>query len=253
MKCNETFNGYDCMSFEFENTTGYIVFPKGKANGKIAFKTEYRTAFPELELELLKRGFHVVHIDNKTRLANKADCDIKARFIEYVSQQYKLESRCVLIGMSCGGAQAVNFASHYCQYVACLVIDAPVLNFLDFPGKYNKYESIWDDEFKAAYPGVKRSDIFTMEYNPINNVPKLIENRFPIIMLYGTEDATVNYLENGKLLEEAYSDNMELLIVIPRVAQGHHPHGLLDKSGELAELVISKVAEFHKELEACGR
>ena len=65
--------------------------------------------------------------------------------------------------------------------------------------------------------------------------------RFPIIMLYGTEDMTVDYFSNGKLLEEAYSENMNLLTIIPRNFQGHHPHGLLDKSDELAELIITKL------------
>ena len=60
-------------------------------------------------------------------------------------------------------------------------------------------------------------------------------------MLYGTEDKTVDYLLNGKLLEEAYSDNMDLLTIIPRVAQGHHPHGLIYKADYLADVVLSKL------------
>ena len=155
----------------------------------------YWNAFPELEIELLKRGYHLVHVKNHTRLANRDDCDRKSRFIEYVSKTYDLDCRCILVGMSCGGAQAVNFASYYPQYVACLFIDAPVLNFLDWPGRYNdaKCEGIWEAEFKAAYPGVKRCDIFKLAENPINNVHRLIEEKFQVIMLYGTEDMTVNY------------------------------------------------------------
>ncbi len=241
MTYNETFHGFLCEKFDFEDTVGYIVKPNCAPNGRIAFKTEYWDAFPEIEIELLKRGFHLVHVKNKTRLANKEDIDTKARFIEYVSKKYDLNPRCVLVGMSCGGAQAVNFAAFYPEFVACLVIDAPVLNFLDFPGKYNKYEDIWEAEFKVAYSGVKRSDIFTLPTNPINNVAKLIEEKFPIIMLYGTEDTTVDYSVNGKLLEEAYSENKEILTVIPREYQGHHPHGLLDKSYIIADMVMEKL------------
>ncbi len=238
---DKLFHGFKCEEFDFEDTIGYVVTPDSNSNNRIAFKTEYWNAFPELEIELLKRGFHLVHVKNETRLANRNNCDMKARFIQYVSEKYNLDCKCVLVGMSCGGAQAVNFAAYYPELVSCLVIDAPVLNFLDFPGKYNKYEKIWDEEFTRAYPNIKRSDIFTLEENPINNVPKLIEKRFPVIMLYGTEDMTVDYFSNGKLLEEAYSECSELLTVIPRNSQGHHPHGLLAKSNELAELIISKL------------
>lgn len=241
MSDNKLFHEFKYEEFEFENTIGIVVFPSSNSINKIVFKTEYWDAFPQLEIELLKRGFHLVHVKNETRLANKNNCDLKARFIQYVSEKYKLDCKCVLIGMSCGGAQAINFAAFYPELVSCLVIDAPVVNFLDFPGKYNKYESIWEKEFTKAYPNVKRSDIFTLKENPINNVPTLIEKRFPIIMLYGTEDMTVDYYSNGKLLEEAYSKNMELLTIIPRNYQGHHPHGLLDKSENLAELIMTKL------------
>lgn len=237
----ELFYGFKCEKIAFEGTDGYVVIPNTTPNKKIVFKTEYWNAFPELEIELLSRGFHLVHIINKTRLANKSDCDRKARFIEFVLKEYSLEPECILVGMSCGGAQAVNFASYYPQYVAALMIDAPVLNFLDFPGRYHKYESYWNKEFKVAYPGVKRSDLFMLEENPINRVPILIKHRFPVIMLYGTEDMTVDYDQNGKLLEDAYSDTPELLTVIPRNFQGHHPHGALDKSKELADIILSKL------------
>ena len=92
-----------------------------------------------------------------------------------------------------------------------------------------------------AYPSVKRSDIFKMEDNPINNVQKLIENRFPVIMLYGTEDNTVDYNLNGRLLEDAYENHKDLLTVIPRNYQGHHPHGLLGNSKKVADMIISKI------------
>jgi hypothetical protein len=44
-------------------------------------------------------------------------------------------------------------------------------------------------------------------------------------MLYGTEDKTVIYEENGALLVEAYKECPELLKVMPISLRGHHPHG----------------------------
>ncbi len=241
METKKQFYGFQMDEFDFDGTNGIVVMPNGNSNGKVVFKTEYWDAFPELEIEFLKRGYHLIHLNNYTRLANRSDCDRKAKFVEFVTNKYNLNQRCILVGMSCGGAQAINFTSYYPEYVSCLVIDAPVINFLDFPGRYDEYEHIWDREFTVAYPNVKRSDIFTLPDNPINNVKKLIETKLPVIMIYGTEDKTVIYSLNGRLLEEAYSDNMDLLTVIPRKFQGHHPHGLLNKSNELADLVESKI------------
>ncbi len=236
------FHGFKMTEFEFEGKKSFIVFPDGKSNGKMVFKTEYWNAFPHLEIELLKRGFHLVHTNNFNRWANREDCDRKARFIKLVSEKYSLDPKCVLVGMSCGGAEAVNFAGYYPQYVSCAVLDAPVLNFLDCPAKQGeRMERLWEEEFKVAYPNIRRCDIFKLDENPINRAPKLIEERIPIILLYGDQDTTVDYWQNGNLLVEAYSENMELITVIQRKHQGHHPHGLLDKSDELADLVMEKL------------
>ena len=47
------------------------------------------------------------------------------------------------------------------------------------------------------------------------------------------KDLTVDYNLNGRLLEEAYEGNEDLLTVIPRNYQGHHPHGQLGNSKKL--------------------
>jgi len=238
------YHGFEGIKLDFEETYGHIVFPKEKANNKIVYKMVYWGAFPDMEIEFLKRGFHLIFLKTKTRLATKAECEQRGRFLEFISEKYGLEKTCVVIGMSCGGAVGTNFAGYLPQYVDCLVIDAPVLNFLDFPGAYDRWEDSWDKEFTVAYPGVKRPDVFKLDENPINRAPQLIEAKIPVIMLYGTEDGTVHYELNGRLLEEAYSDNKELLTVVPRHTQGHHPHGLLDKSYTIAEMVMETL--LHK-------
>ncbi len=219
--------------FEFEGRQANIIFPE-KANEKKSWtiKTEYRDAFPETEIELLKRGYHVTYIKNSSRWSPKIDCDVRARFVKYVSEKYGLADKCIPIGMSCGGAHAVNFAGFYPECVQCMFIDAPVLNFISHPVRCDtEYKrKVWDTEFTKAYPGLTRADMLNkFDNHPINKAPVLIENKIPILMLYGTDDTVVNYCENGLLLEELYADHPELLTVIKRVIQGHHPHGFPNK------------------------
>lgn len=68
-----------------------------------------------------------------------------------------------------------------------------------------------------------------------------IENRIPIIMLYGTEDCTVDYNKNGRIFADAYKGNEDLLLVIPREMQGHHPHGFFDNPQKLADLIMERI------------
>lgn len=241
-------NGFLCEEFEFEGKRAIIVFPKeARKDGKWLLKTEYWDGYPQAEIEMIKRGFHLAYVENETRFATVADCERKARFVKMISEKYGLKDKCTLVGYSCGGAHAVNFAGYFPECVSCIFIDAPVLNFCDYPGRLDdaKCENVWENEFIYAYPGITRAKLFNFKNHPINRVEELKKHKIPIIMLYGTEDETVYYSRNGMLLELEYKDMPELLTVIPRYIEGHHPHGILlnTGSGEIFDERVFKLIE----------
>lgn len=223
----DTWNGFRADEFEFEGRVATVVIPDNpKENAGWLIKTEYWNAFPQAETELVGMGFYNTYLQNKTRFATREDCDAKARFAKYVKEKYGLSEKCVPIGMSCGGAHAMNFAGFYPQLVSGIVIDAPVLNFLSYPGKLGdkECEGVWEREFKAAYPGVSRAGLLNFDNHPIGKAAVLKEKNIPVLMIYGTQDETVIYSENGGMLELEYADRPELLTVVQRPLQGHHPH-----------------------------
>lgn len=233
-------NGFRCEEFTFDGRDAIVVFPDAPAeNSKIVLKTEYWNAFPDVEIQLLKNGHHLAYIKNRTRFATKEDCDTKAAFIKFLAKKYNLREKCIPVGMSCGGAHAVRFAGYYPQLIACMYIDAPVLNFCDFPGKWDgvKRDNIWGSEFVKAYPGIKHYQLLNFPHHPINMADTLVTNRIPIIMVYGLEDLTVIYEENGRLLEDAY-EGTDLLKVIPVNARGHHPHGKIGDNTEIVQFIL---------------
>ena len=235
----ENWHGYKAEKFEFEGREAIIVFPNTERNGSWGLKTEYWDAFPDTELTMLSRGYHIAWVKNISRFATREDYDIKARFVKYISKKYGLKNKCIPVGMSCGGAHAVQFAGYYPKCVECMFIDAPVLNFLSYPGKLSAgQEGIWENEFRVAYPDMERYMLFGSDIHPICRVKTLIENKIPIIMLYGTEDKTVIYEENGALFEGAYKDHPELLKVMPISLRGHHPHGkTCGGNGEIVDFI----------------
>jgi len=110
--------GFKCEEFKFEGRDAIIVFPNEKSD-KWLFKTEYFGAFPDFEIEMVKRGYHIVHVNNLTRWnKHPDDTDIKAKFADYVSEKYGLKKKCVTVGMSCGGMQSIYFAAKYPQLKA---------------------------------------------------------------------------------------------------------------------------------------
>jgi pimeloyl-ACP methyl ester carboxylesterase len=190
-------------------------------------------------MKLLDHGFHLAYIKSRTRFGTKDDCDRKSRLICYLAEKYNLSKKCVPIGMSCGGAHAVNFAGRYPELVSCMYIDAPVLNFNDFPAKYNRAEfhHIFDVEFNASYPGTKQYMLMNFPHHPLCHTEILIKNRIPILLVYGKEDATVLYPENGQLLVDAM-EGTGLVKVIEVKGRGHHPHGKLDDNAEIVNWIL---------------
>ena len=66
----------------------------------------------------------------------------------------------------------------------------------------------------------------------------LISLIIPVIMSYGTDDAVVPYHENGQLMEEKYTDAPELLVLIPRAGEGHHPHGIPNEPQKITNYIL---------------
>ena len=236
----EYWHGYELKRFSFEDREAIVVFPKEvRAGAPWALKTEYWDAFPDVELKLLEQGFHVAYVKNKNRWFTREECDAKARFVRFVSETYQLNPKCVPVGMSCGGGYAVKFAGLYPELVACMFIDAPVLNLCSIPGKPGNSlcESMWNNEFVKAYPGLQRWQLPGSDEHPICQTASILKNQIPIIMVYGLEDQTVLYEENGRLLEEAFAGT-DLMKVIPVGARGHHPHGLISGNRPIVDFIL---------------
>ena len=237
----ETWFGYEAAHFSFEDRDAYLVFPKTVRKGAAwALKTEYRDAFPDVELRLLAEGFHVAFLKNKNRWATREECDAKARFVRFLSETYHLSPKCIPVGMSCGGGIAVKFGGLYPELIQCMLIDAPVLNFCSIPGKTGNqiYENMWNKEFTLAYPGIQRYQLPGWQEHPICFTDVLIANRIPVLLVYGKEDQTVLYSENGLLLEQAF-EGTDLLTTIPVTGRGHHPHGMIGDNQVIVDFILS--------------
>lgn len=219
--------GYNCEEWQFEGRRAVLVKPDCEANGKWAVYTEYFWAFPDTAMELLERGWHVAYLENINRWGLEADQEARHRFCAYLHKKYGLADKCVPIGMSCGGLHAVKYAGMYPQDIAMLYLDAPVLNLLSCPMKFGKGEARpeWVRECLDALQ-MTESDMISYRRHPLDYIPILVENKIPVLMIYGDIDEEVYYSENGFLLENAYRKAGVPIHVISKEGCGHHPHGL---------------------------
>ncbi|MBE7025492.1 MAG: alpha/beta hydrolase [Ruminococcaceae bacterium] len=205
-----------------------VVFPeKGTENGKWALKTEYFGAFPEMEIELLKRGYHLASIKTKTRWCLDEDTEAQAALARYLHEKLGLSAKGVPIGMSAGGIQAIYLAGKYPELVSCMYLDAAVLNFLSCPAALGKSNSYLMDEFTKER-GLTLTDLLSFRDHPMDYLPALVKARIPAVLVWGDSDMGVPFDENGKLLKDAYDEAGIPVAVFLKPGGGHHPHGLTD-------------------------
>ncbi len=223
-------NGFQSESFEFEGKTGYVIFPENpNPEKRWIFKTEYLGAFPAFDIEMLKLGYHLVHIANETRWCLKSDTERQANFAKYVIKKYGLNEKCCLLGLSCGGMQAVYLAANYPEIVSVIYIDAPVLNLLSCPGGIGHATNGMYFEFNRA-TGMTLSELINYREHPIDYAHKLIENKLPLFLVCGDSDNIVPYVENGQHLAKLYEVSDVPFSKIIKPGSGHHPHGLTDST-----------------------
>ena len=224
--------GYSCKKFTYEDHEAIIVYPEeGTANGYLAVKTEYWEAFAEnAEIPLLQKGFHVCYIKNDNRFGINEDLDRKARFIRYVQRECGLNGKCVPVGMSCGGLIAVKFAARYPEMIACLYLDAPVINYMSWPCGFGQAKNVPEDrsEILSALGMNGLGELLACRDMPLDKIPVLIANKIPVVMVSGDSDQVVPYCENGIFLEKAYKNAGVDIEVYIKPGGDHHPHGLSD-------------------------
>ena len=223
---------FQTKTFIFQERNAKIVYPSCPANGKLLLKTEYFSAFPYFEVAMLKKGYTLCFLSHPNRWAPDSETHITADFVRFVAKELNFEPKCIPVGMSCGGLQALRLAQLHPELISVLYIDAPVVNILSLAGlgaaSRDNTATFWK-EIQAAH-GVNRYTIVNFRKSPIDAMDKLIENNIPIIMLYGDADDVVLYNENGKVLEDYYRENGGDMKVICKPGCGHHPHSLEDPS-----------------------
>lgn len=237
----ENWKGYKCVQMEFEEHEALLVYPKeGTANGYLAIKTEYWEAFPEaVELPLLEKGFHLCFIKNDNRWGMNEDLDRKARFVRYIQASNNLKTKCVPVGMSCGGLIGIKFAARYPELILCLYLDAPVVNYMSCPCGFGVGRPLAEncDEILNALGLKNISELLAYREMPLDKIGDLIANKIPVVMVAGDSDQVVPYCENGVFLERAYKDAGLEIPVFLKPGCDHHPHGFPDPTPVVEEIM----------------
>lgn len=223
-------NGFQKLDFEFEGHKAILVLPHKAVEGnKWLLKTEYFDAFPSFEIEMVEKGYHLAYVESETRWHGKGDDGLKERFCAFLQEKFDLCEKCLPVGMSCGGLQAVYFAAAHPERVAALYLDAPVLNFLSCPVGVGIGTDLMYFEF-VQKTGLTKEDLINYRNHPMDQIPKLLAAKLPVMLICGSTDYVVPYKENGAVFYERYKEQGGDITLILKPGCGHHPHGLEDNA-----------------------
>jgi len=227
--------GFDRYDFEFDGKPAIVVVPKQALPGKPwAWRGEFFGAFPNADVALVGRGFHLVYLGVPNLFGSPEALAPWNSFYQELTGKYGFAKKVALIGLSRGGLYCYNWAAANPEKVACIYADAPVCDFKSWPGgklknlgKGDGSAAEWQNVLKAFH---FKSDAEAIAYdqNPVDNLKPLADAHIPLLHVYGEADSVVPWEENTGVVAERYRKLGGSITLIAKPGIGHHPHGLSD-------------------------
>ena len=201
-----------------------LIVPSKPAPGKPwIWRPEWFGDFPQADLALLARGWHVGYMNVKDMYGDPASMKLLDAYYRRVRADYGLAPRVVMEGVSRGGLYAFNFAATWPERVSALYLDAPVLDLNSWPGRKSP---LWA-EVLAGY-GLTDAQMATAKVSPLDRIEPVVCAGIPIFGVSGDADESVPYLENLAVLEKRYRAAGGRIEVVIKPGGKHHPHSLED-------------------------
>jgi len=215
--------------FKIADRTAWLVVPDKPLNGNPWI---WRARFPgfhaEMDVELVKRGFHLGYVDVAGLFGAPTAMDIGDRFYEFMTRERGLAARPVLEGVSRGGLFVYNWAARHPTRVSAIYCDTPVCDFKSWPaGKGDGIgsDSTWQQCLKIY--DISEEQALAFKGNPIDHATTIAAAGIPILHIVSENDRVVPPHENTYVLKqrlEQAGGKLELIRVPEGTAKsnGHH-------------------------------
>jgi predicted esterase len=157
------------------------------------------------------------------------------KFTEFYEAMVKRgwSAKPILLGQSRGGMMTLAWAMRHPDKVRAWVGIYPVCNLASWPLKNSEAATLKDF-------GMTRAELEARlaEFNPIDNLKGLLENKVPMFVVHGDSDVVVPYELNTGLLKERYEAGGGKITVKVIPGEGHKVGPSFFECGELVEFVV---------------
>ena len=233
-------NGFVRYDFQVGGRSVLVVSPDEPVAGKPwVWHGEFFGHKPAPDIELLKRGFHVVYTRIPDMLGAPPAVEHWDLVYQEMTKKYGLADKVALVGLSRGGLYCYNWAVKNPEKVACIYGDAPVCDFKSWPGGQGDGRGSQRDWGLVLSRYGFESDAEANEYlgNPVDTLQALAKEDVPLLHVHGDADQVVPWNENTGVLARRYRELGGRIQLIQKPGLGHHPHGLLDPS-PIVEFIV---------------
>ena len=223
-------HGYVRSDLEVASRKLVVVAPEVPAEGRpwIA-RARFFGHEPAADIELLARGFHLVHVDTADLYANETALATWDAAYDRVRAEFGLAERFAFEGMSRGGLLIYRYAARHPERITCLYGDAPVCDIRSWPGGRGTGKGSPPSFARCLEAlGLTEDTVDAFAGNPIDVLEPIAAARIPILHVCGEADDVVPIAENSDVVEQRYRKLGGTIDVIRKPGVGHHPHALRD-------------------------
>ena len=144
----------------------------------------------------------------------------------------------ILLGQSRGGMMTLAWAFRHPDKVRAWVGIYPVCNLASWPLKNSKAQTLADF-------GIPENELVSRlsEFNPVDNLKGLLENKVPMFVVHGDSDVVVPYELNTRLLKERYTAGGGQIRVKVVPGEGHKVGPSFFECQELVDFVLKHAAQ----------
>lgn len=226
----DKWKGFKRLQFSFEGKEARLVMPEKPLPGN---PWVWRARFPDWHTEtdsiLLSEGFHVAFINTANQYGSVKAMNTWDRFYDYLLDQYKLNEKVSLEGVSRGGLFIYAWAKRHPERINCIYAEAPVCDFRSWPGGFGKGKGSADDweRLKEEYGFKSDEDAKLYSDMPIDGLEHLAAAKVPVMHMIGLNDEIVPVEENTLVLIDRYVKLGGPATVVPctkgkQKLSGHH-------------------------------
>lgn len=222
-------NGFEKVAFKMDSVAAFYIKPKKTIAGNPwVWRAHFPTWHTQMDSILLERGFYIAYINTNNLFGHSKAMMVWDKFYNYLVLKKHFASKVALEAVSRGGLYAYGWAKRNPSKVNCIFAEAPVCDFLSWPGGKEKAKGSPNDWKKLLKVyGFTEQQALQYKDQPKDNLEALACYKVPILHVVGLKDSLVPYSENSEVLINNYIRLGGPATVVPMTKgkielSGHH-------------------------------